>query len=66
MSLSGSKRVYNGAMETFLYVLFGFAIGVEVGRYQKGGTCDWKKAALTAGIAIVVAVAIVLVIRWLR
>ena len=53
-------------MDAFLYVVIGFALGTAVGQYQKDGTCDWKKAALAAGVAIIIAVAIVLISSWLR
>ncbi len=46
-----------------LYAVIGFAIGIEVGRYQKGGTYDWKKAALVAAVAAVIAVVVAFVIR---
>lgn len=46
-----------------LYAVIGFAIGIEVGRYQKDGTYNWKKAALVAAVAAVVAVVVAFVIR---
>lgn len=39
-------------MTTFLYVLAGFAIGFEAGRYASGKEYNWKRALIAGAVAL--------------
>jgi hypothetical protein len=48
-------------MSWFIYILLGFALGIEFQRMQSGRKCDWKKAT----IALVVAAVVAGILAWL-
>ncbi len=50
-------------MNWLIYILVGFAIGVEVGRLQAGRKFQWKKALIALLIAAVAAGIIAWLIR---